>query len=320
MKVFDIDSALGAGYSQQEVDEFLKKNQATLKPSKTPPWWLEKPIIPAAGAVLGAGGGAMLSAPTLGLAAAPLMGGGAAAGYGGGDVVRRTLMDLLGYTSPNVKTAVENPPQNLNEASDIVKGPAIAGLAGVGSSLFLKYLLGGLPGMAPLAKKLLVDTASKGGSVPEQEITKRFGDIGQVNPKLIEGITSAAGKPELAGQVEKEIMNMGISAGGKIPGTTYADILSNRTGAYKDAGNYFVNLLKNLVGRGAPNQELSARVGGAYSDILHSNLPQTALYDQILSGAHQLKKVAGVGGGMALLNWILNRGKKEVTQTFIGGE
>lgn len=314
MATLNIDEAIKAGYTPEEVNQWLSEHPNTNfyengKLQKTPPAWLSNKTVPFVGAGLAGLIGSILGpAGTVG---------GAAAGAGGGEVIRRSLIDLLGYKDPNVHT-VNNPPANAVEGvKELGTTPLVSAMAAYPVAEALPYAVGALPFSRQVAGKFLQRNAAKGGEVPLEALQERFGTIAKPNPNLTKGLTPAYGRAALDKLVSKEIMSQGRSGTGKIPSMTFEDALANRTGAYANSGASFLN---KLTGGATPEQKLSGRIGQQYSSILHDYIPQTQPLDKIIQGSKTMQRV-GLGLGLgALLKFLLGKGTDVVKETIIPSE
>lgn len=314
MATLNLDEARKAGYSNEEINQWLSSHPNTSfydngKLEKTPPAWLSNKTVPYVGAGLAGLIGSILG--PLGTV------GGAAAGAGGGEVIRRSLIDLLGYKDPNVHT-VNNPPASATEGvKELGETPLVSAAVAYPAAAALPYAVGALPFSRPIAGKLLQWNASKSGQVPLEALTEKFGTNAQPNQKLTQGLTPAYGRAALDKLVSREIMSQGRSGTGKIPSMTFEDALANRTGAYASSGTSFLN---KLTGGATPEQKLSGRIGQQYSSILHEYVPQTQPLDKIIQGSKTMQRV-GLGLGLgALLKFLLGKGTDVVKETVIPSE
>lgn len=324
---YDVKAALKGNRTLDEISTFLTEHpelEAINIPSgyippkhkPRPPWLLKSAAIPAAGGTLGflAGliPGVLGGVPAIATAPA-----GAAIGTGGGEVIRRNLIDLLGYEDPNIAT--------LNTANDfgtpellgnVLKNPAIAAIAANPVRLALPGLIGSVPFAGPIAGKVGEYVQKSSGSLPASTYNaaaqKQFGTSTVPNPKLFERAASAAGRGDLQEVARKEIMNQGRGMA-----QPFSEIGNLRAGAYASAkpSGFFAGA--------SPEQKVLANIGKGYSNILHEYLPQTIPFDKIYGASKAIYSPGtafGVGGGGALL-WLLKAllsgGQKNVTN-FIG--
>lgn len=104
--------------------------------------------------------------------------------------------------------------------------------------------------------------------VPNELFEKYFGTAVKPKPELYQGLSGTSGQQSLIQKLKNEIVTQG-RAGENIPNPSYLDVLNNRIGSYLQAKPAFQQFGPFRLSKGAtPENLLSGRIGGAYSNIL----------------------------------------------------